>query len=150
MSKKKVLLSVLVLIIFTFIGELIVNTGYATKYKYVYNGREAYGGGRGAVIKFNVTGNVVRGELVISPVCGHNIKMAGGKLHFTAYLRGTRARGKYNGYTITCKGRKGANTYGTIIIGYHPYYKLYVRLYRGHKTKGGVEYRFNCPTNPFK
>ncbi|MDF2954216.1 MAG: hypothetical protein OD816_001461 [Thermodesulfobacterium sp.] len=129
---------------------------FAGQYKYVYTGKNPYTG-QTAVLKFNIhSPNVVKGVLEVQPVCKRgSVYLAGGKVYFTAYIkrRGTYPviRGSYESHNIAaCPPHKRiGKSRGSIVIKYHPYWKLYLRLYRkgGH---GGVEYRFKNANNPFK
>ena len=121
--------------------KYIVCVNTAKHYEYTLTGREVYGVGREAVLKFNVTGNVVEGVMEVRSICSSNIFAAGGKLNFKAYLvSGARAKGSYWGYSIPC-GNARPKIHGTIRL---KYYNKALLVYLGR-----VLYKFSIPRNPF-
>ncbi|HDM76040.1 MAG TPA: hypothetical protein ENG51_06160 [Deltaproteobacteria bacterium] len=125
-------------------------------YKYAYSGQEG-NGAREASLQFNMGADgTISGVISISPVCESNMHLAGGKLSFKACLTGgyPQAVGTFHGTSVPACGGKGHPESGTIKIGYHPQFGVFVQLFApGGST--GTEWYFKSPqhgspSNPFQ
>jgi hypothetical protein len=103
---------------------------------------------RKSTLKFSISADgSIKGTQSIDKVCETNVKMSGAQLTFTGSVSGgyPQANGSFTGTSYHCNGKSSPNS-GSIAIGYHPQFGVFVQLFAGD---GSTEWWHKPASNPF-